>query len=690
MRTPAGGATLFYRSQGSQQSVLHPIEGTQEKARTWWVERTSGDVDLCVFHGLGLGYHIPSIIEEADKGVHILIVESDPLTFSLCLALADCTRVLSHENISIVLEPNSTLAGRRTSDWLGRFKGERRIRFLIDPPAMAAQPIFLRDWFDSLAKLVPSFSRILLKSLHDNYPKPENFLESWPILEGRPGVGRLFGKMAGSPMVVVGAGPGLEELLPPLLQAQDRLLVIACDTIVRRLLDSGIRVDVAVAADSSPKNHEHLMGLSDTGFLPVYYAGAHPPLLAEYQDSLWVCSISPFPTAEHLESGVGPLRYLRNKGRLVLNQTVGTTAVDLAIQLGGDPIFLAGMDLAYCGGKHHISGTIYDRADEFRSTQPGLFEVPSVDGGTVETNTAFLVSLIGLGHQIETAHSVMYNLSREGGVIAGAGGWEEGLAALTRLPQPSGEPPCARLSVERDLAEKELHRPLRRLPVAAGDLSKVIDNRGRWRTEIEPGLMQAVALENLEALRKTHPELADRVHSRMEIFDTRVLARGEGCQWLRTQQGYPVIIVTDSAGQTISVTPSSGSPWGETAEYAGSQSEDDSPALIHLGLCDGRHVRQALEEPSCQEIWVWEPYLDRFLIGLGIAALVDLFSDPRIRWAVGMDAAALLSRMEESGGTGVRELPMHLRPWVFPGFRVWARSAESEFIEAWMGWLEGR
>ncbi|NUN94745.1 MAG: DUF115 domain-containing protein [Candidatus Omnitrophica bacterium] len=683
---PNGARTLLYRNELGQQGILNHIEDPERRAEQWWRERWNSDTPLCVFHGLGLGYHLPHILERAERGTRFLLVESDPWTFSLCLATTDARPVLDHPNVEVLVTESPREASERTHAWLRRLGGpELQLRFMVDPPSLFPKPTFLRDWFEALAAVAPELASFLLRSLLDYYPKPANLGVNWPIIQNRPGIRRLFGRLRGAPIVAVGAGPGLEELLPILRVAQDRVLTVACDTAVAALARAGIRVDIAVAMDSGERNRDHFLRARGVEFLPVFYGGVFPPLLRDYQETAWIASASPFPTAELLELEMHPTRYFSSKGALVLNQTVGSTALDLALKLGGSPVFLAGIDLAYCGGRHHASGTIYDGSDQFSRSQPGVFEVPSVEGGAVATCTAFLISLLGITHQVRLASVPVYNLSRQGAIIEGAMGRSEGLLVLEELTGSASEAPAHRLQSEADLALRELCQPPRerRAGRRASD-SVGPDGVGRWRGELAPSTRLSMAQANLEVLAGRWPEPAKALAGRLSILQEGVLERGERCEWSRDEEGYPRMLIMDRNGHTLAETPAVANPWREVREWTSAPSGDRQGLPTVLGVGLGFHLRGFLERPGLNVLWVWEPYLDRLLIGLGASDFKTVFNDPRLHLSVSPSAGEFFVQVSSKMPELLAHNPLRHRPWVLPGFRAWVSREKSEYLETWV------
>lgn len=681
--------TLLYGDSRGQQGVLNHIEDPTGKARDWWRQRNREACDLCLFHGLGLGHLNESILETARSGTRFFIAESDPHTFALWLASPFAEEMIDHPRITLVLTESPEEAARRTGEWFVQSGlPSPRIRILANHAAFFPCPEFVRDWLDALARRFPSMAEPVSREIFNLYPRPQNLWENWSVLSSRPGVSGLFGRLEKVPIAVVGAGPSLESLKPILREHQDRLLIIACDTAVRPLIASGVRVDVAVAMDSTEKNHAHLRGLTKEDFLPVFHGGANPALLQEFRSKFWAAGASPFPTSALIEHLPGPARQLQAKGELILNGSVGTSALDLAVQLGGDPLFLAGIDLAYAEGRDHVSGTIYDADSDFQNRQPPRYAVPDVRGRWVGTCTPFLISLYGMKHQIGLADAQVFNLSPIGAAIPGALSPEESLAELKSLPKPSGESPAARLRAEAGLAERSLARPLWRYSLARPNIAKFFDSRGKWLTS--PGIEARfeAARINLEVLGETDPGTASLLASDPESLKEGRFPSGDACQWGKTEEGYPLLTFRDFQGNEIARFPQSPSPWAEISERA-DERLPDLPFLPILGAGLGFFLQSIFNRIKETPIVVWEPNVDRMRVALGGANWTDLFAEPRLLWRIGYSAEDLLRGLEQGGLLNARDFPVYYRPWVHPGLEKWGQKDIARFHTAWTACYRG-
>lgn len=685
LRLPDGHATLIYRQPTGQQGVLNHVERIAERTAEWWRSVESGDWSAALFHGLGLGYHIPHLIQHADAGRRILVLESDPTTLAACLALRDTEALFAHPSISVALAESPQEAATLSHNFIRaqQIPGER-LRFIVDSPCLFPWPTFLRDWFEELAHRKPDLAERLLLSLLDHYPKPANLTASWELIQKRPGIGLLFDHLKGVPAVVAGAGPGLEGVLSTLQSKRSSFLLVACDTALGPLTRAGIRPDLVIAMDSGERNFDHFRRHPDVEFLPVLYGGVFPQLLEMYRDRAYIAGSAPFPTSAVLEDIPQPNRYFHEKGEIILNQTVGASAFDLAVKLGCSPIFLAGVDLAYCDGKHHASGTIYEGSEDFTKTQPGAYSVPSADGTETSTCTAFLISLIGLIHQVGGTETIVYNLSRNGALTPGTRDREQGLVALAALSD-GGERPSDRLRVEAQLAEKERRRPKLRISCAAAP-GDYLDSRGRWRAACDPDRRSALLAANLQAFSTRYPEASAKVAEATDRIRSGKLNGGETVRVTLSEEGYPAFEVTGGSLVSPVRVPVQSSPHEEVTDWNLGHCIRRSEGVVFLGVGIGFHLRDFIasmgSHPS--EVWAWEPYPDRLGVSLSVMDFRDLLTDERIHWSVGTSAGELFVEMSEQTPELLARSRLSWRPWVEPGYRSWARNEESDFIETWV------
>ncbi len=179
-----------------------------------------------------------------------------------------------------------------------------------------------------------------------------NTLQNFPVILRSPGTGVLHGAFEGRPAVVVGAGPSLTRVIPHLVRARDRFVVISTGTALAPLRDAGVRPDLVIAVDGShlirPQfdcRHDDLYLVGST----LVYSGITRGFKGNFFGLLdlspidqWVKSVS--------EAG----------GKLYAGGTVTACGMDLASSMGCNPVFTVGLDLSFPrAGASHACGTMY-------------------------------------------------------------------------------------------------------------------------------------------------------------------------------------------------------------------------------------------------------------------------------------------------------------------------------------------
>ena len=184
-----------------------------------------------------------------------------------------------------------------------------------------------------------------------------NTLTNLATIAAEADASALDGRFQGVPALVVGAGPSLDNNLAALRKVSDRALLIAVDTAVRPLHAAGIRPHLVVSVDPAEANARHLQGLPDPqGLWLVAEGSLTPDVFPQFEGRTFIFKVSghePWPWLAEQGAGRGTLRAWGS---------VLTTAFDLALRAGCDPIVFAGADLAYTDGLQYCRNTVYEEA----------------------------------------------------------------------------------------------------------------------------------------------------------------------------------------------------------------------------------------------------------------------------------------------------------------------------------------
>lgn len=420
------------------------------------------DVGYLFVFGIGLGHHIPQLVEET-PAKHIVLIE--PVAEFLWHAL------------SVI-------------DWVEVFAAaERRgivFHFVLakDPDKISAavEKIVSREGNTFLdgSYFCPHYyswalkeTFVILKERLKNYYISSGFiedelemvrncvqnLERWPfhLIESRP-----F-REQNLPVFILGAGPSIDKDFPEIRRLRDRVIVISCGTALGILLKNGIRPDIHCELERGELTYTILSGVHDEyGFdgITLIASTTIDPRVSELFDKRWY----------FFRSGLSPTTLFRSEGTPLYgaDPLVCNAAFSAAAYLGFSQIYLFGIDLAQKQpGRHHAKDSVYfnEENTDLDEMYVKRFDrkVPGNFGGTVETFWAFDMGRQMLSQVQRSRRTHLVNCS-DGAKIYGA---KPKVAASVTLPDilPRREDVLAR--VEAQMPAFEAGEMLRKVDLDA-------------------------------------------------------------------------------------------------------------------------------------------------------------------------------------------------------------------------------
>lgn len=166
-------------------------------------------------------------------------------------------------------------------------------------------------------------------------------------------VATLFGSRMDSSIVIAAAGPTLSDHYSWLQLEKSRFTLVAVDAALKPLTNAGIHPDIVVTIDRSLKGVKpFFQGISLEVFknTPLVY---FPEVHAEVLNSWPGPRLTAYPESELYHS----IARKYPKGTLFSSGSVVHPAVDLAVRMGTNRIFLLGFDFSFPGGLSHVKGS---------------------------------------------------------------------------------------------------------------------------------------------------------------------------------------------------------------------------------------------------------------------------------------------------------------------------------------------
>jgi hypothetical protein len=356
--TPSGEPSLCVKGI-YVHSPRDPLREGQRLAQA--ADSGSGPV---VVLGFGLGYAAQAVAEIASvSGRPVIVVEKYPNLLLTAMELRDFRDFLSKNKIIFVVGGTGegiTGALGIANELIPAENADKKPSVIrnkaltgLDEKWYGAVEDKIRTWTmrdDVNAATLKRFGRRWVRNLSRNMRAICDF----------PGISRLAGLAAAAsgegsslPVFLAAAGPSLDKTGPLLRDIYRRCIVVAVDTSLRFFIKNGVEPDFVLVVDPQFWNSRHLDFCTCERTALIAESAVYPPVLRLPFKNIFLCG-SLFPLGMFIEKQVDP------KGRLGAGGSVATTAWDFARILGGQEIWIAGLDLAYPNLKTHFRGARFE------------------------------------------------------------------------------------------------------------------------------------------------------------------------------------------------------------------------------------------------------------------------------------------------------------------------------------------
>lgn len=218
-----------------------------------------------------------------------------------------------------------------------------------------------------------------------------------------------FCKPSHKKIMIVAAGPSLDDTIKFIKDNRNETFVIAVGTVLKKLVNLGILPNAVAVLDPNRNIVKQFEGMEN---LKV-------PLFIDICANYGVGTM--YTGDKYLTFSDCFLNVVKQQaekyGEIIFDYTgtVTSMALAVAIAFGPDEIYLAGVDLAFPYNKSHASDTL-----EYREEVSASLETESVGGGRVATDVVFLDYLKQIEGQISRCNNItFFNLSKIGAKIKG-------------------------------------------------------------------------------------------------------------------------------------------------------------------------------------------------------------------------------------------------------------------------------
>ncbi|MBM9578973.1 motility associated factor glycosyltransferase family protein [Leptospira sp. 201903070] len=418
VKTSKTGLPILVADGISLHSSMDPV--TESKRLLEGLKK--GDEErVFLFFGAGIGYSIQESLKR--KNVTTVWMEAEAIVLRYALSYFDYSEFIESGSLRILLSPIieqdlyaafrgisgfpiSFIAHRGSNQW--KKESYEELRFI-------AEGFFHKK--DVNISTLTRFERIWTR----------NFISNLPALSGMQPIKTLFGICEGKVDVLVcGAGPSLLLSLEEIRSYRERYVIIAVDTALMVLWNSGIDPDLVFSVDPQALNSKYLEGYSGNAKIVFDPTSSYHSLRLPGEFKHGFFTSSPFPLIRILSSD--PEEEI---GVIDFGGSVSTNAVSLAERMEARNVLLVGQDLSFPNKLAHCKGAVLEERLNYiesrklrreyhnhkQMTALPVKHAPSLKGGSVRTNEKLLIFKKWL--EEHPKKKPWFNLGREGVVLEG-------------------------------------------------------------------------------------------------------------------------------------------------------------------------------------------------------------------------------------------------------------------------------
>ena len=354
-----------------------------------WLNEQENDLDLIIAAGTGNNNEISILLDLTPPDCQILLIERNPARAAQLFRTCPVEEYVKSKKLFLAIGEDKThIANQFMTIMDIRNSPKFKIfdPFPLEPEDSEFHTATLLDLRNMMRARI--FNVATLMNLGTQWQR--NCIKNIPKLISSQGINALKDLFPGKPALVIAAGPSLNNALDVIADIAPHFVKICVAQALHPIHNAGIKPDLVMAVDANPVTMQQLKVPCDDTFLAC--SSVVPLSVLDRFKGIFSGHINSNPIGIWISS-LG-----NEKGPIFPGGTVTSGAIDLALQMGCDPIITVGLDLSVAeDGTSHAKDTMYHGQ---KLDKEKLIPVPGNFVDTVFTKSDFRVYIDIIGNYI--------------------------------------------------------------------------------------------------------------------------------------------------------------------------------------------------------------------------------------------------------------------------------------------------
>jgi hypothetical protein len=401
--------------KGNHSFPAYGMHKQEALIQRWFGNLRLSSEALYAITGFGDGSHVKYFIENCSKGTHVIIAEKDPALLRETFSRFDLSALLADDRFMLgtglcndaFFKDIQAAAMLRVSD----------VNSLVFSPFHSIDENYYDQARNEMVRQYLVVRPLMEVNLRTGVNLQENTLANLPYMANAPDVGELKDRFADIPFILIGAGPSLDESIDFLKKVQSKAIIVASNSPLRKLINSGIQPHLVVTADPMEPTLSGFLNVDTSGLTLACPHSAYPEIVKIFQGRI-LSWLSVNPIVERLKEQWG-----HKKGTPIMEQgTVSGCVLDLSRLLGCKKVLFIGQDMCIrADGKYYTDDSFYADSGAHYSEQTKGHKLPGNTIDSVLVEGRLYVYLKTFENFISQNSQVEYrNLARTGVKVKGA------------------------------------------------------------------------------------------------------------------------------------------------------------------------------------------------------------------------------------------------------------------------------